>query len=255
MEKTQSRMTKRVAPERWRRVASGVGACLMMTSGCHRPHQDHRVTVDNTWLGPVTIAVAPAINLSGSSDFDPNRLADIMASELSYAEGVSVVPVSRVLSTLAAQGWERVESPDHAWEIATLVGADAILVFAVTEYDPYDPPRVGITAQLYGREPWVVGPVVDPVVLSRKAGLDEAMGARRADRLLARAQRVFDAGQRGVEEEIKAFARQRGTGDSPFGWRRFVVSQLDYMRFCSHATIRTLLDARQNADRWESAAG
>ena len=94
----------------------------------------------------MTIAVAPALNLSGAADFDPSRFADLMASELSYADGISVIPVSRVLGVLAAQELEKVESQAHAHELVRLLGADAILVFAVTEYDPYDPPSIAISA-------------------------------------------------------------------------------------------------------------
>ena len=99
----------------------------------------------------MTIAVAPALNVSGSGHLDPNAIADLMASELSYVADIEVIPVNRVLAVLADQGRTRVESPGHAWQIAEVLGADGILVFAVTEYDAYDPPVVGIASQLYGR--------------------------------------------------------------------------------------------------------
>ena len=116
-----------------------------MLGGCSPPKRVEPALVVKPELGPMTIAVAPALNLSGTTDFDPERFADLMASELSYFEGISVVPVSRVLSVLAAQGAEGVESPTHALELVRLLGADAILVFAVTEYGPYDPPSIGIS--------------------------------------------------------------------------------------------------------------
>jgi hypothetical protein len=189
----------------------------------------------------MTIAVAPAINLSGSADFDRDRFADLMASELGYAEGVSVVPVSRVLGLLATQGTDRIESPSHALELARLLGVDAILVFAVTEYDPYDPPSIGIAAQLYGKRRLPDGEALDPVALSQQARLAGATEGRTARRLLAQAERVFDASHEAVVREIQAFASQRGADDSPYGWRKYVVSQQHYIRFCCHATIRTLL--------------
>ena len=46
-----------------------------------------RVRVENRSLGPMTLAVAPALNVSGSADFDPNRFADAMAVELGYVDG------------------------------------------------------------------------------------------------------------------------------------------------------------------------
>jgi len=226
---------------------------LLMTTGCHRPKGVEAVTVANRWLGPATIAVAPAINLSGSTDFDPDRFADLMASELSFAEGVSVVPVSRVLAALAADGVDRVESPAHAWALAQALGADAIIVFAVTEYDPYDPPSIGITAQLYGQEPVAGGLALDPVALSRQPRFEGPERARGRDHLLAQTQRVFNAAHDSVVEDVKRFATIQDGADSPFGWRRYVVSQRDYMRFCCHATVRALLGARPEAERVGSA--
>jgi len=62
--------------------------------GCRSGSRMEPLSIANPTIGPVTIAVAPALNLSGSADFDPDRFADLMASELSYADGVSVIPVS-----------------------------------------------------------------------------------------------------------------------------------------------------------------
>ena len=99
----------------------------------------------------VRVAVAPALNHSGSAEFDPAKVGDLMASELSGLEGVKVVGVSRVLAVLAEQGDVRIRSPEHALEVCERLGVDLILVFAVTEYDAYTP-VVGLAAQLYG--PW-----------------------------------------------------------------------------------------------------
>jgi hypothetical protein len=225
-------------------------AVVLVTTGCHRPKQVEPVSIRDQWLGSVTIAVAPAINLTGGHDVDSDRFADLMASELSYADGVSVVPVSRVLNVLGAQGMQGIESPSHALELAKLLGADAILVFAVTEYDPYDPPRVGVTAQLYGSRPGAGGGI-DPVALSRQAGL-AGDTARRVERgVLAQSQRVFNASHEDVVADIKSYARHRGSQSSPYGWRRFVVSQQDFVRYCCYATIRALLDAHQESERAE----
>ena len=207
------------------------------------------VVIPNRLMNPVTIAVAPAINQSGSTDFDPARFADRMASELSYADGVSVIPVSRVLAVLLSDGSERIESSTHALEVARTVGADGILVFSVTDYDPYDPPRIGITAQLYGAG---TGPGVgslDPVALSR-AGRLSALSPRperRHRRVLAETQHVFDASHESVVKDVKRYAALRGANDSPYGWRRYVVSQQGFIQYCCHATIQKLMDGQHEA--------
>jgi len=232
-----------------RQAALAVSAWMFgaFLAGCHGAAQTQSVSIANRAIGPLTVAVAPAINLSGSTDFDRNRFADLMASELSYAEGVTVIPVSRVLGVLASQGVDAVTSPKQALDLVKLLGADAILVFAVNEYDPYDPPSIGISAQLYGTRPGAGDGSLDPVALSRKANLAAAPAPRSGQRLLAQTQRVFNASHGAVVADIRAFAALRDGDRSPYGWRKYVVSQQRYIRFCCYATIRTLLNDRHGS--------
>lgn len=211
-------------------------------AGCAARRCAEPIVIANPHLGPMTLAVGPAVNLSGSADFDPDRFADLLASELSYAEGISVIPVSRTLGVLSVQGTDTIESPEHALELVRLLGADAILVFAVTEYDPYDPPKIGLSAQLFGTLPRRAGgKEIDPVALSRQSRLTASGRRRLPRRVLAQAQRVFDASHDAVVAEVRAFASRREADESPYGWRKYLVSQQEYIRFCSHAIIEALL--------------
>lgn len=221
-----------------RKRVSGTFVFLLagvFAAGCAGPKRVEPLTIANPFLGSATIAVAPAVNVSGSIDFDPSRFADHMASELGFADRITVIPVSRVLGAMAVQGEDQVTSEAQALELAELVGADAILVFAVTEYDAFDPPRIGITAQLFGVTPW--------------HGLGEPPEGQygQGGRLLAQTQRVFSGANADVVQEIKGFAALRDADQSPYGWRRYVVSQQHFMRFCCHATIRSLLSGDRSA--------
>jgi len=60
---------------------------------------------------------------------------------------------------------------------------------------------------------------------------------------------VFDASHGNVVDEIKTFAARRDADASPYGWRRYVVSQQDFVRFCCHATIRALFDSPLESER------
>jgi len=231
--------------------------CSMWTAGCGGSKRVTKIEIANPFLGTATIAVAPAVNVSGSTNFDANRFADLMASELSHADRVSVIPVSRVLGALAVQGKDRVDSPAHALETAELVGADAILVFAVTEYDPYDPPSIGITAQLFGRNPWPGFEAGGDDNAESDAGgkRKDATDRKPTGRLLAETQRVFNASHADVVSDIQSFARQRDADESPYGWRRYVVSQQYYIRYCCYATIRALLSGEHAAVVARGSAG
>ncbi len=199
-----------------------------------------------------TIAVAPALNFSGSREFDPVRVADLMASELSSFPGIGVVGVNRVLAILAEQGFGQVQSPEHALEIADRLGVDAILVFAVTEYEAHTP-VVGVAAQLYGLDRREVA--IDPVATSRAArpfpvvGTDERLAPR------AQIQRTFNAAHDFVRHDVEAYAEQRNGGDSPYGWRKFIASQEWYLRYCCFAVVRELMvQQSRRPDAVETAA-
>ena len=66
-------------------IPAGLALCLGLAGGCILQEKTvGPVVVANRDFGAMTIAVAPALNLSGAADFDPDRFADLMASELSY---------------------------------------------------------------------------------------------------------------------------------------------------------------------------
>jgi hypothetical protein len=168
-----------------------------------------------------------------------------MASELSYADDISVIPVSRVIGVLAAQGYDRVESEAHAGELADELGADAVLVFGVTEYDPYDPPSIGITAEIYGSKSWIALKTAGTDDRPQWIGGESGPRDRPSVRLVAETQRVFDAAHDAVVAEIRAFASGRDAENSPYGWRRYVVDQQGFIRFCCNATIKALLTGKR----------
>jgi len=194
------------------------------------------------------IAVAPALNLSGSRSFDTEIVADIMASELSHVDGLVVIPVSRVLSALAQQGRDRIDSPAHAIEVMRSLGAEAILVFAVTEYDPYEPPVVGITAQIYGSPNENGISSFDPVQASRLASPSGVRPAAFSNEPIAQSSQVFNSAHEPVVREVKTFARLRSADNSAYGWKKYLVSQQHYLRFCCQATIRELVQGGVGRD-------
>ena len=217
----------------------------LLTFGCSQSEElaGDPAAVPNPYFGPMTVAVAPALNFSGYSGFDRNAVGDLMASELGNVNGITVIPVSRVLAVLAQDGREEIEGPGHALEVCGRVGANAILVFAVTEYDPYDPPIVGIAAQLYGDVPWHRPDAgFDPVLVSRQARpFSVSPQTRRPLQPFAETQRVFDASHDFVVQQVRRFAEHREGRKSPFGWRLYLVSQEHYLRFCCAMTAGALM--------------
>lgn len=204
----------------------------------------------------MSIAVAPILNFSGSYDLDPIKAADLLASELTDFDGIVVLPVSRVVAALIAEGKEQVESPRHALEIARRVGADAIIVAGVTEYDPYTP-TVALALQMYADTP-----------AARRFGLSESsdgenageegpnsidddggVWANRGSRLassedslrpLGQIQKVYNATHDDVVSDVERYARNRDAGDSPYGWQEYLKVQTQYLRFCWHDALERM---------------
>jgi hypothetical protein len=189
------------------------------------------------------LVVAPVLNLSGSDAFDPLRVTDLIASEFLSFEGVSVIPVNLTLAELYRHGKALVETPADAVELARAFGADATLVIGVTEYDPYEPPVIGLVMQWYdGPQRSQVGTDLDPVAASRALSSPEiALSSAAPVGPTWQVQRVFNAADEHLLEDLQEFAAEREGDRSPFGWRKYTKSQELYVRYCGHALFRTML--------------
>jgi hypothetical protein len=230
-----------------------LSACCWIL-GCSQTTERHEPLEIVAFPRGNVIAVAPALNFSGSADFDPAAAGDLMASELSTLPGVGVIGVNRVMAILAEQGVGRIQSPRHALAVCERLGADAILVFAITEYDPYTP-VVGITAQVYTRgvaPAWPDRPGQEEADVPAKAEAGAASGNDTEHsspmagrefpvRPAAECQRVFNATHKRVQNAVRDYADKRNEGDSPYGWRKYLASQTWFLRFCCHTVARDLL--------------
>jgi hypothetical protein len=152
--------------------------------------------------------------------------------------GLGVIGPNRVLAILIEQGVVRVQSPEHALQVCERLGADAIVVFAITEYDPYTP-VVGMAAQTYARQG--MPQVLDPVAASRMARPFPVPDRRDALRPVAQVQRVFNAEHEETQRDVECYAETRDAKDSPYGWRKYLKSQQLYLRFCCYAVADELM--------------
>jgi len=193
---------------------------------------------------PRVFVVAPVLNLSGSQDFDALKVTDLVASEFLEFPNVTVVPVNLTLAELARRGKQAVETPADAVELARVLGADATIVTAITEYSPYAPPVIGLIMQWYASSPAAIGATGEPAVSEATTVLSDE--TRLAPRW--QVQRVYNAADEQVLEQIRSFADAREGHESPYGWRRYVRSQELYVRYATWAMIRTMLKLDKNED-------
>lgn len=234
----------------WTRLARGATrstVCVLaplMAAGCSRAKPAWSAA--NAFPPGYSIAVAPILNFSGHFDVDPIQAADLLASELTGFGAVTVLPVNRVVAALAIEGKTQVESPAHALDIANAVGADAIVIAGITEYDAYTP-VVGIVIQMYVTNP-AYGSSFDAVAASRSVtGVSSGVVSAGLGEPAGQVQRVYHAASDDVIRAVRAYAGPRSAGDSPLGWREYLKVQRLYLRFCWHDGLERLM--RQYARR------
>lgn len=129
-------------------IAAGLPGCVVVQTG-----------VTNPIPGMTTVAVAPFINLSAERSVDGRRFALAYHAELQKVPGYQVIPVGVTEQAMVDLGLD-LNGPDDALKLAKALGADAVVIGAVTDYTPYYPPRIGLQVSWYAPEPWRFSPGV-----------------------------------------------------------------------------------------------
>jgi len=220
-----------VAHNRFRNLARALlcAALMVVLTGCTQRDKEPALPPP----APHVLVVAPVLNLSGVHDVDSLKLTDWLASEFVSFPGTTVVPVNRVLAELLVRGKTTVESPQDAVALARAFGADATIVVALTEYNPYNPPVVGLVMQWYDASG-------EGAVATTQVARE--LPAQNPPDLQPRwqVQRVFNAANGEIQDQVQHYADERDGQRSPYGWRKYLQSQELYVRYCCWALIKTM---------------
>jgi len=222
-------------------------AVLHALSGCEKSNSE--IVEVSPYPPGFALAVAPALNFSGSPDVDPVRVADTLASELGSTSGLNILPVNRVMAILAREGKWQIESPAHALRVARQLGCDAIIVPAITEYEPYTPIVVGLAAQLYAL-PESAGPGSGATLANNPANSAPDVANALAPR--AQVQTIYNASHADLADRVKKYGKVRDADKSPYAWRRYMLSQELFLRFCCWDSGNRLME--QERQRVSTAA-
>jgi hypothetical protein len=213
--------------------------------GCDQPPKPYGFETRLSLPGPRTMvwAVAPAINLSGERPVDPLLQADIVYEQLQQVEGVTVIPVNRVVEIYTALKIDKVQSQEQASLVCDLLGCDGLIVPTVTAYDPYNPPKMGAAIQLFLKPGAYARPAeVDPRDLAREA-TPEPGTATDSPSGLVQAVGMFDAADGSVRDALMKYADGRNDPNGPFGAQEYLVDMDRYCGFVYHALIAEMLDS------------
>ena len=188
-----------------------LGLILLVGCGEVRPEPE---------ASPRVIAVLPFADRTGGAAFDGVEFANILASELVKA-GVRVIRPAQIGAVATA---------DEAIRAGRTLRADAILACAITEYDPYDPPRVAIAAQILRVEASPQsGQDLDRMLQSgswRRGPL--SLSRDRAGHALAAFEEVYDSRDRQTRSALQKYVEGRVDAE-----REVLAVQSRYLQFVS----------------------
>jgi hypothetical protein len=208
-------------------AALAVGGC----SSLRKPLPPRLESVIHSpYAGVQTLAIAPTINLSGSRDFDPLAVSDAIYAELQQVPGLNVIPLNRVLLAMRQLNIRAIDDPVQAQRIAENLGANGLVVPAVTAFNPYNPPAVGMILQIY---------------TPRSANGGGGTGGGVQKQPASQANGVFNATNQSVLRELSDFARGRTQYDSALHEQKYLMDSDLYLRFVSHAMVRRLMEVER----------
>ena len=113
----------------------------------------------NPVIGLETVAVAPFFNLSQERTVDGREFALDYYAELQKVPGFEVLPVGVTERAMIENGIT-LTGPNDAVRLAQILNVDAVVVGAVTDYDPYNP-RIGLKVAWYSPRQWLFVPTED----------------------------------------------------------------------------------------------
>ena len=112
------------------------------------PEIAHQPTLHNPFPQLSKVAVAPFINLSDEPTLDGRQFALAYFNELQLVPGFEVIPLN-VVEAAMLQHRNDLTGPEDARRLAQVLGVDALVIGAVTDFSPYYPPRLTMKVEWY----------------------------------------------------------------------------------------------------------
>lgn len=112
------------------------------------PQVAHQPSVHNPFPQLSRVAIVPFFNLSTEPTVDGRRFALAYFNELQAIRGFEVAPIGVVEQAILTHQLN-LSGPADARRLAEILGVDAVVIGAVTDYSPYTPQRVGLKIEWY----------------------------------------------------------------------------------------------------------
>jgi len=141
----------------WRRIA--LLLLLLPATGCAiLPEQAHQPQFHNPFPQLTRVAVLPFSNQSTEATLDGSMVGNLYRNELQQIPGFEVMPMGVVETKLrgivaANSSAANYNEATNFQTIAQQLGVDAVVVGAITDFDEYYPPRIGLSVSWYAANP------------------------------------------------------------------------------------------------------
>lgn len=230
-------------------AAAALGATIASTgcssSGAKLKAPEVLASPYDTSAGEVLWAVIPLRNESGTTLFDPSDVSDKVVAAAAQVRGVRVLPLNRTIAAMRSLKIASVSSPADARRLAQEMGVDGIVLGSISQYDPYDPPKLGLSLALYTR-PGAMDrrgdARVDPRVLSvQPTDYNPFPGSSFTDAPASVVSEYLDGKNHQVLMDLKRYAEGRHDEHSALGWRRYLASMDLFSEFAAWRAVGGLL--------------
>lgn len=216
---------------------------VMAATGCQQPRIEQPRVFPSPYPGPKLWAVAPLRNDSGTSLADGINFAEQLSQQIQQVPGIDVLPLNRVIEVMELSEMRGVYTLDDAMKLIDELEVDGLLVGTLTAWDPYEPPVIGVTVQLYSRRSADGGLALDDARRLSAAATENNLTVQRFEQPLNSTSHHYDAANGAVLRDLKGYATGRVPLESPSGARRYLLSMDLYTEFVAHEVMRRLFRA------------
>lgn len=193
--------------------------------------------------GETLWAVAPLRNESGTTLIDGFEITDKIILAVEEVRGLRCLPLNRVLETMRSLELASIRTPDDARLLASALHVDGLIIGSVTAYDPYSPPKIGLSLALYASPGSMLASTdFDPRTLNTQPTDPSATAAATRGRTPASVvSSVLDAANHQVLMDVKTYAQGRHDDRSALGWEVYLASMDRYAQFAAHHVVDRLV--------------
>lgn len=193
----------------------------------------------------LVFAVTPPRNESGVSTVDELAVGDALAEQFGQVKGIDCLPLNRTLSAMRALNLASVGSPGEARALARALGADAVVVSTISSWQPYQPPRIGLSLALFGRSAAMGFSESfggDVRGLTSAASPVDLQDSSPNSGPLSDVSLVLDASNTAIMAKVQEYGEARVEPNDPMGWERYSKSMKLYTQFACHRAVEVLLE-------------